>query len=88
LSGPTSAASSAAIENIRFEVVSYLRYDLDLAPADFWSLQLSRNITNEISHVMKCNLVQEIGFENILMVIGLINLLSAVSVELNEREMI
>jgi hypothetical protein len=82
VSGPTSAANSAAIENIRFEVPC-LPYGLDLAPADFRSLQLSTNISNEISHVMKFNLVQGIGFENILMVMGLINLLIAGSVELN-----
>ena len=86
MSGHTSAANSAAIESIRFEVVPCLPYGLDLAPADFWSLQLSRNISNEMSHVMKFNLVQGIGFENTLIVMGLINLLSTDSVELNERK--
>jgi hypothetical protein len=83
--GPTSAASSVAIENIRFEVVPCLPYCLDLAAANFRFLQLSRNISNEISHAMKFILVQGIGFETTLMVVGLINLLSAGSIELNER---
>jgi hypothetical protein len=87
VSGPASAASSAAIENIRFEVPC-LPSGLDLAPADFWPLRLSRNISNEISHVMKFNLVQRNGFENTLIVMGLINLLSAGGVEWNERETI
>jgi hypothetical protein len=51
-----------------------------------WNLQLSRNISNDISHVMKFNLVQGNGFENTLAVVGFINLLSTVSVELYERE--
>ena len=59
-----------------------------MAPADLWFLQISRNISNEISHVMKFILVQGIGFETTLMLMGLINLLSAGSVELNERETI
>ena len=88
VSGPASAANSAAIENIRFEVVPCLPCGLDLAPADFWPLWLSRNISNEISHVMKFNPVQGIGFENTLIVMGLINLLNAGSVEWNERETI
>ena len=37
---------------------------------------------------MKFILVQGIGFETTLMLMGLINLLSAGSVELNERETI
>jgi len=88
MTGTTSAASSVAIENIRFEVVPCLPYSLDLAPADFWFLQLARNISNEISHVMKFILVQGIGFETTMMVMGLINLIIAGSVELNERETI
>jgi hypothetical protein len=88
LSCPVSAASSAAIENVRFEVVPCLPSGLDLAPADFWPLRLSRNISNEISHIMKFNLVQGNGFENTLIVMGLINLLSAGGVEWNERETI
>jgi hypothetical protein len=88
MTGPTSAANSVAIENIRFEVVPCLPYSLDLAPADFWFLQLSGNISNEISHVMKFILVQGIGFETTLMVMSLINLFSAGSVELKERETI
>ena len=64
MSGPTSATNSAVIENIRCEVVPCLPYGLDLAPADFWSLQLSRNISNEISHIKKFNVEQGIGFEN------------------------
>jgi len=88
MSGSTSAANSAAIENIRFEVFHCLPYGLDLAPADFWPLQVARNISNEISHVMKFNLVQGIGFENTQMVMGVINLLIAGSVEWNQRETI
>lgn len=89
MSGPASATTSATIENVRFEVVPRLPYSLDLASADFWFVQPSRNISNDISHVMKFNLVQVNVFENTLKVctvMGLINLLSTGSVELNERE--
>jgi hypothetical protein len=50
----TGAATSAAIESNKFEVVPHLPCSLDLPPSDFGCLQLSRHISKEfLSHVMK-----------------------------------
>lgn len=50
----TSAATTAALEGIGFEVVPHPSYSSDLAPSDFWILQLSKNTSSEFtSHVVQ-----------------------------------
>ena len=51
---PHHTVTSVVIVIIRFYIVPYPPYSLDLAPSDSWFLNFSRNISKKfISHVMK-----------------------------------